>query len=81
MPKVKPKTFSTVIRWFNRCNEYLGSHIVDSTSRSGATRKANGWLKDTFLKPVKKFNLDNYQYWDCYDIADIQLGRIEENAN
>lgn len=74
-------SYSTVVRCYNRCNELLESTILDSSTRSGATRKANGWLRETFFRPMKKFDIDNYQYWNCYDAADIEMGRLDNALN
>ncbi len=71
-------SFSTVVRLYNRFDELLEHKIFDSSTRSGATRKANGWLKETCFLAAKKTALDNYQYWHCYDIADIEMNRIEK---
>lgn len=63
-------SYSVVLRFFNECDEQFAAEIIDSPTRSGASKKANHLLrKETFFEPVKKFRIDNYEYWHCYDIA------------
>ncbi len=69
-----PQSYSVVLQFYNRCNELITGVILDSTTRSGATRKGNGYLKQTFFVPVKKVQLSNYCYWTCRDIADLPGG-------
>lgn len=65
-------SYSVVLRFFNECNEQFAAEIIDSPTRSGASKKANSLLrKETFFEPVKKLRIDNYEYWHCYDIAVI----------
>lgn len=69
--------FTVVVKYYNQFSELIDSEIVDSTTRSGATRKAKGRLKDTFFIPIRKITIENYQYWDCYDIADLRWEKGE----
>jgi hypothetical protein len=62
---------TVVILYKNRFDQVEGSKFVDSMSMSGAVRKAKGLLRETFYVIVKKSRLDNYEYWDCKDIADV----------
>jgi hypothetical protein len=68
-------SYSIVVRFVNQFNELLDSEIVDSPTKSGATRKANSLLKETFFVKVSESELDNYRYWRCQDIANLEAGK------
>jgi hypothetical protein len=57
-------TYSVVIKYYYNGTEAKDwNEIVDSTSKSGATRKANNLVNQACGKVTDRQRNDNYQYW------------------
>jgi hypothetical protein len=63
---------TVVIQFFNRGIEAPSwKEIHDSTTMSGAVRKASASLRETFHVITKVIKNGNYRYWHVEDIADL----------